>query len=135
MKTTLSPDNPFGLDSKGHFWEILKNVGVSDRHLDFGAHDGQMLRRLVESGAIINGVGVDANSKVVAKSQVSLPSNIRLEVIKKGSALPFPDASFTSSSIVGVLEHIHDQDRKSTRLNSSHVEISYAVFCLKKKTK
>src|SRR5690349_1863696 len=26
-------------------------------------------------------------------------------------------------------------DRKSTRLNSSHVEISYAVFCLKKKTK
>src|SRR6266498_4526743 len=28
-----------------------------------------------------------------------------------------------------------DQDRKSTRLNSSHVRISYAVFCLKKKKK
>ena len=27
----------------------------------------------------------------------------------------------------------HPADRKSTRLNSSHVEISYAVFCLKKK--
>src|SRR5699024_11869468 len=27
------------------------------------------------------------------------------------------------------------QDRKSTRLNSSHVSISYAVFCLKKKRK
>src|SRR5690625_6254033 len=27
------------------------------------------------------------------------------------------------------------QDRKSTRLNSSHVAISYAVFCLKKKNK
>src|SRR5438874_10425755 len=27
-----------------------------------------------------------------------------------------------------------NRDRKSTRLNSSHVEISYAVFCLKKKT-
>src|SRR5207249_5944872 len=27
------------------------------------------------------------------------------------------------------------RDRKSTRLNSSHVSISYAVFCLKKKTK
>src|SRR3989442_9573648 len=27
------------------------------------------------------------------------------------------------------------QDRKSTRLNSSHVRISYAVFCLKKKKK
>src|SRR5699024_12727147 len=29
----------------------------------------------------------------------------------------------------------HCQDRKSTRLNSSHVSISYAVFCLKKKKK
>src|SRR5690606_41709158 len=27
-----------------------------------------------------------------------------------------------------------NEDRKSTRLNSSHVKISYAVFCLKKKT-
>src|SRR5690349_22686125 len=28
---------------------------------------------------------------------------------------------------------VESRDRKSTRLNSSHVEISYAVFCLKKK--
>src|SRR5690625_6454964 len=31
------------------------------------------------------------------------------------------------------LPHEELQDRKSTRLNSSHVAISYAVFCLKKK--
>src|SRR4051794_41645080 len=31
------------------------------------------------------------------------------------------------------LEVIGDEDRKSTRLNSSHPSISYAVFCLKKK--
>src|SRR5207249_8194279 len=31
--------------------------------------------------------------------------------------------------------HALDRDRKSTRLNSSHVSISYAVFCLKKKKK
>src|SRR5438045_6092398 len=31
-------------------------------------------------------------------------------------------------------EHRGDADRKSTRLNSSHLGISYAVFCLKKKT-
>src|SRR5215208_7632312 len=29
--------------------------------------------------------------------------------------------------------HVGKRDRKSTRLNSSHVAISYAVFCLKKK--
>src|SRR5437868_11984180 len=31
------------------------------------------------------------------------------------------------------LRALHEADRKSTRLNSSHVSISYAVFCLKKK--
>src|SRR5437899_10029787 len=30
--------------------------------------------------------------------------------------------------------HLWNRDRKSTRLNSSHLGISYAVFCLKKKT-
>src|SRR5690606_40195463 len=33
---------------------------------------------------------------------------------------------------VGIGRQVRDLDRKSTRLNSSHVKISYAVFCLKK---
>src|SRR3989442_11861817 len=36
---------------------------------------------------------------------------------------------------VGPVATGSDRDRKSTRLNSSHVRISYAVFCLKKKNK
>src|SRR5690625_6631806 len=32
-----------------------------------------------------------------------------------------------------VAKHLHFEDRKSTRLNSSHVAISYTIFCLKKK--
>src|SRR5256885_13212770 len=32
-------------------------------------------------------------------------------------------------------QHAEHRDRKSTRLNSSHLVISYAVFCLKKKNK
>src|SRR5204863_5783604 len=48
------------------------------------------------------------------------------------------------TTVVRALESVTDSrgrtspgegDRKSTRLNSSHVEISYAVFCLKKKKK
>src|SRR5690242_4924733 len=35
---------------------------------------------------------------------------------------------------LGDFRHFIRQDRKSTRLNSSHMSISYAVFCLKKKT-
>src|SRR5699024_3765386 len=37
--------------------------------------------------------------------------------------------------VLGNTVGYRDQDRKSTRLNSSHVSISYAVFCLRKKTK
>src|SRR2546426_9326819 len=36
---------------------------------------------------------------------------------------------------LGELYDRHERDRKSTRLNSSHLVISYAVFCLKKKKK
>src|SRR5690349_23026258 len=39
------------------------------------------------------------------------------------------------SQLPDVVEQRRLGDRKSTRLNSSHVEISYAVFCLKKKKK
>src|SRR5256885_8569849 len=45
---------------------------------------------------------------------------------RKGDAPPKPVKEPTAALITG-------QDRKSTRLNSSHLVISYAVFCLKKK--
>src|SRR5690606_5254779 len=55
--------------------------------------------------------------------------------------------SFLTASVLGLLPVLvgtrvrdlpwasRQEDRKSTRLNSSHVKISYAVFCLKKKKK
>src|SRR5436190_18412062 len=39
------------------------------------------------------------------------------------------------NSTIGDHRRSHGRDRKSTRLNSSHTVISYAVFCLKKKKK
>src|SRR5690606_41797517 len=41
-------------------------------------------------------------------------------------------AAFLGAATILVL-YLAELDRKSTRLNSSHVKISYAVFCLKKK--
>src|SRR5947199_2894530 len=63
----------------------------------------------------------------------SLPAFVRDAIAQTGhSALPFVMA--TSAAL-----HVHvreraGEDRKSTRLNSSHLGISYAVFCLKKNT-
>src|SRR5690625_6050182 len=41
----------------------------------------------------------------------------------------------SAHAVVSIIVISIAADRKSTRLNSSHVAISYAVFCLKKKTK
>src|SRR5438874_5042259 len=65
---------------------------------------------------------------------------------RRASPRKKPACRFAQSSIRGGIDQsafVHCparyssriRDRKSTRLNSSHVEISYAVFCLKKKKK
>src|SRR2546428_3845686 len=52
------------------------------------------------------------------------------------SAADFPDAGKNVQAEVPVgYRGRFKRDRKSTRLNSSHDQISYAVFCLKKKNK
>src|SRR5690606_39885949 len=45
------------------------------------------------------------------------------------------DLNMLQNQLQQAQEHMQHLDRKSTRLNSSHVKISYAVFCLKKKKK
>src|SRR5215469_11457307 len=50
------------------------------------------------------------------------------------AAKAHPGTLTFASAGIGSASHLAaERDRKSTRLNSSHVEISYAVFCLKKK--
>src|SRR2546430_4669737 len=59
-------------------------------------------------------------------------------LVKEGYLFAFQDirGRFGSEGTFGMQrkpDHRQTQDRKSTRLNSSHSQISYAVFCLKKK--
>src|SRR5947209_9990011 len=51
-----------------------------------------------------------------------------------GLAAKAPIGPWTRCGVVAI-RSIMSGDRKSTRLNSSHANISYAVFCLKKKKK
>src|SRR5437899_7382258 len=50
-------------------------------------------------------------------------------------ALQLGDLPLLDVGLDGVQRRWRRRDRKSTRLNSSHLGISYAVFCLKKKIK
>src|SRR3712207_8077349 len=62
---------------------------------------------------------------------------LRQKVGKVVAKAGFDPASHSGRALLHVLEDYprDELDRKSTRLNSSHANISYAVFCLKKKTK
>src|SRR3712207_8075528 len=68
-----------------------------------------------------------ADRAAVAGRQVALVAARRA-----GAGGPAVGGLLLAHPLVGLLAGL---DRKSTRLNSSHANISYAVFCLKKKTK
>src|SRR3712207_8706511 len=55
------------------------------------------------------------------------PALIEFRVFREENVFPMVPSGASLSEV------IPDTDRKSTRLNSSHANISYAVFCLKKK--
>src|SRR2546430_12035471 len=57
-------------------------------------------------------------------------SRIELMFNQQTNALFFTDLEVPAENLIGIEG---EGDRKSTRLNSSHSQISYAVFCLKKK--
>src|SRR3712207_1312778 len=84
-----------------------QGVGVNDKHIEIIVKQMFKKVKIIDSGA-----SLFLEDEVVEKRLVDLENK---ELAEKGKALI--------------------QDRKSTRLNSSHANISYAVFCLKKKKK
>src|SRR5207249_5689097 len=79
------------------------------------------------------GMGIDLRHFETGASQKEIPGPI-LSANAYFGAFPIAEALDRGADIV-VTGRVNDADRKSTRLNSSHVSISYAVFCLKKKKK
>src|SRR3712207_8069704 len=64
------------------------------------------------------------------ENDVAIPITVleELDNFKKGNDIK----NFEAREFIRFIDQL-SQDRKSTRLNSSHANISYAVFCLKKK--
>src|SRR3712207_7324736 len=65
-------------------------------------------------------------ARILKRAHALDPKNYRTTVIAG-------DAHFLIATQSGDARVLGEADRKSTRLNSSHANISYAVFCLKKK--
>src|SRR5258708_14218991 len=81
-----------------------------------------------EMGVVLGQTGYSPNIKERHDFSCALFDS-RGELVAQAAHIPVHLGS-TPLSVRAVIEHL---DRKSTRLNSSHQIISYAVFCLKKK--
>src|SRR3989442_3674374 len=68
---------------------------------------------------------IDIAKRIAAELTEEIPNNEKNSLSEIGKCRKYLKIK---------LELTENEDRKSTRLNSSHVRISYAVFCLKKKT-
>src|SRR5256885_6142087 len=64
---------------------------------------------------------------------VVVPAVVRYQVSSASPQTPFSDRPIPVPGLIQTESADWPTDRKSTRLNSSHLVISYAVFCLKKK--
>src|SRR5690625_6238349 len=73
-----------------------------------------------------------ATGEFIGNTRVSTPADVDAAVARASQA----QVSWGALTHAERSAYLHKaaEDRKSTRLNSSHVAISYAVFCLKKKT-
>src|SRR5690606_40404066 len=76
---------------------------------------------------------------MTTKDEIPDINNVRLWLKVNGKTYQDGNTANLIFSVQQVVSYVSQfmtlLDRKSTRLNSSHVKISYAVFCLKKKTK
>src|SRR5947209_91639 len=110
------------------------------------AKPGLTLHRLELFLAVLDEGGVGRAAKACHISQPAVSEHLQglgahfgVPLLERHgrSVRPTPAARLLepyARQAVGLLRGAERADRKSTRLNSSHANISYAVFCLKKKT-
>src|SRR5690554_6697771 len=107
--------------------------------ISVGLYDlgGGVLHQIAVIGMVISlGILIDNAIVIVENIQGHLDAGVRrLDALRKAvGELAGPLGASTGTTLAAFAPLLM-ADRKSTRLNSSYVRISYAVFCLKKKTK
>src|SRR5690625_4355466 len=117
--------------------QIIPDATIDD--LDEEAIDFARKQYILKHPKLINEIQNWDNEKFLDKAKVTIKGKItHTSILLLGKPESEPYISPATARISWILkgkDNIEKEDRKSTRLNSSHVAISYAVFCLKTKNK
>jgi len=119
MKRILSQNNPFGYTPKGLAFELMRDLPKLGYHLDYGTYNGAFPRALKRANLVDAALGIDVNAEVVNAHRKDMPAAVDIGVIKKNEPLEFAPGTFDSISILGVLEHVHDQARLLSQLEKA----------------
>src|SRR5690606_37561234 len=123
QKKSIAEDEVNKLETQIELSKLLKE-SLSDQG-DFGLLPADI--GLESSG--INSMVSNYNKIALERQKLAASAGENNPTLQELSS----QLSRTKQNIINTVNVYQQQDRKSTRLNSSHVKISYAVFCLKKK--
>src|SRR5690625_5625373 len=135
MKSAIKDDNPVLFYEHKLLYKSIDDVPVESYDIPLGKAD---IKRAGQDATVV-ATGSMVHVALQAAKQLE-KAEINVEVIDPRTLVPLDEQTIIHSvqktnRLIVVHEAVKRGDRKSTRLNSSHVAISYAVFCLKKKNK
>lgn len=112
--------NFYDCNAWNYLYQSLQNgkLKKNGRHLDYGAHDGRLIDFLCTAKLLKCAVGLELSRDALAKKK-SLHKNVKLYKINKRPKIKSKFGKFDSISILGVIEHIADQDFILNELNKA----------------
>src|SRR5690606_15059837 len=118
----------------GHQFDLLTVKDLFDVFVSRRADDDRPACAFLQNLADLSGIAQRGEFLAIASAHISQHGHPGMDANAVEQPLVFRQFFVQGEQVIEQAHPgAHRTDRKSTRLNSSHVKISYAVFCLKKK--
>src|SRR5690606_10828024 len=133
VATGIEEHNNYGVDfieATRRIIDTLPHVHISGgvSNLSFSFRGNEPVREAMHAVFLYHAIKVGMDMGIVNAGQLAVYESIDAELREACEDVVLNRREDSTDRLLAL-------DRKSTRLNSSHVKISYAVFCLKKKNK
>src|SRR5690606_39858443 len=139
LSTASKLDGSFQIEAKQGDVLEFTSLGYVTQTITYSGSPVNIVMLKDESAleeVVVTAIGIKQQKRKLGYATQEVKTEVldQSKTMNIGNALSGQVAGLTVTNPTGIFQKPNfSQDRKSTRLNSSHVKISYAVFCLKKK--